>query len=126
MDDPTVRGENGKLETFNHWVVFDLPASTLRLHVNQPRVEVLEDGALQGTNGNGAIGYLGPKPPKGETHTYLFRLFALNTPQLTQGPGSQTPLGAGATKPELLDAMAGHVIEVARLRGTYNLLNARF
>ena len=40
MDDPTVRGENGKLETFNHWVVFDLPASTLKLHGNQPRVEV--------------------------------------------------------------------------------------
>jgi Raf kinase inhibitor-like YbhB/YbcL family protein len=126
MDDPTVRGENGKLETFNHWVVFDLPASTLRLHGHQPRVEVLDNGALQGKNGNDVIGYLGPRPPRGEEHTYLFRVFALNTPQLTQGPGSQIPLPAGATKDELVLAMADHVIGIASLRGTFNTLTARF
>jgi len=141
MDDvsiPSVADPNVK-ETFNHWVIFNIPASTLSLRGAIPRREVLDDGALQGVNGNGAIdllegkpvsarglGYLGPGPTDGKTHTYVFRLFALSTAQLTQGPGSQTPLTAGATKEQLEIAMGGtmagqgSILAVAELRGLFN------
>ena len=35
-------------------------------------------GATEGTNDFGKIGYGGPCPPKGETHTYRFSLYALS------------------------------------------------
>ena len=122
MDDPDAPGG-----TFNHWVLFDLPANTLALPARIPRRAALPNGALQGTNENGEIGYLGPNPPRRQRHTYVFRVFALDTPQLTLTlvPGIQIPLGAGATKPELLFAMAGHVLDQAPLRGTFKRLFSR-
>jgi Raf kinase inhibitor-like YbhB/YbcL family protein len=114
MDDPDAPGG-----TFNHWVLYDLPANTLALPARIPRLEVLPNGALQGTNENGEIGYLGPNPPRRQRHTYVFRVFALDTPQLTMGPGSQIPLGAGATALQLEIALEGHVLDQAPLQGTF-------
>ena len=38
----------------------------------------LENGAMQGKNVRGAVGYIGPKPPAGQTHPYHFEVFAIN------------------------------------------------
>jgi Raf kinase inhibitor-like YbhB/YbcL family protein len=105
MDDPDAPGG-----TFNHWVLFDLPASTLALGAGISRLAALPNGALPGTNENENIGYDGPKPPAGRKHTYVFQVFALDT---------QLNLGAGATKTQLLIAVAGHVLAEAQLRGTF-------
>ncbi|HSM73828.1 MAG TPA: YbhB/YbcL family Raf kinase inhibitor-like protein [Desulfobacterales bacterium] len=55
------------------------------------------------------LGYGGPCPPKG-THRYFFNLYALD---------SALGLAPGATKKQLLKAMAGHVLAHAELMGRY-------
>jgi Raf kinase inhibitor-like YbhB/YbcL family protein len=135
MDDedvPSLADPNVK-EPFNHWVIFNIPQGTRDLRGAIPRDLVLSDplGAMQGTNENGQIGYLGPNPqPRGSKHNYVFTLYALNTQFLTLPPvdisGEPTPLAAGATKEQLITAMGGsittggHIIAAVQLRGWFN------
>ena len=42
------------------------------------RQETLGNGAKQGKNDFGNIGYGGPAPPKGKPHRYFFKLYALD------------------------------------------------
>jgi len=46
---------------------------------NQPTDATLNSGAMQGLNVRKASGFLGPKPPAGQTHPYHFEVFALDT-----------------------------------------------
>jgi Raf kinase inhibitor-like YbhB/YbcL family protein len=70
----------------------------------------LANGALQGTNDFGKIGYGGPAPPPGKPHRYFFKLYALD---------DILPLPAGSTKSQLVNAMKGHVLDEGELMGTY-------
>ena len=92
-----------------HWVIYNIPADSLKLEENFPTDRRLPDVTLQGKNSWGRIGYGGPCPPGG-THRYFFRIYALDT---------KLDLEPEATKEELLDAMDGHIIEKAELMGTY-------
>jgi len=94
------------------------PAGTVRDHrvvrsVDSGRSRGPEDWAVadaaEGDNDHGERGYGGPNPPERE-HTYRFRLHALDT---------VLDLASGATKADLEDAMAGHVVDDAELEGTY-------
>jgi Raf kinase inhibitor-like YbhB/YbcL family protein len=96
--------------TFVHWVLWNLPAETRHLHSAVPQTPTLPDGARQGTNGFGRIGYGGPSPPPGPQHRYLFKLYALDAP---------LPLDAGATKEQVLEAMRGHQLAEGILTGMY-------
>lgn len=92
-----------------HWVVYNVPATSERLPENiLPKPEIA-GGGLQGKNDFGKIGYGGPCPPSG-THRYYFKLYALDT---------TLKLPAGATKPDLLNAMHGHVLAETQLMGRY-------
>lgn len=103
-DDPDAPGS-----TWIHWLIFNLPPETRSLpEMVMPREE-LENGAMQGSNSWGNIGYGGPCPPSG-THRYYFKVYALDT---------KLDLIPGATKEELLKAMKGHVIDEGQLMGTY-------
>jgi Raf kinase inhibitor-like YbhB/YbcL family protein len=106
---------------WTHWVLYNIPATTLKLSAGAgtTQAESLPNGALQGVNSNGERGYIGPNPPRGERHTYVITVYALNTAQLTQGPGSQIPLAAGATKQELVTAMQGRILGQASIQGTF-------
>lgn len=96
--------------TFTHWLLWNLPASTRSLPESVPAEAELASGARQGRNGFGDLGYGGPCPPGGSTHRYVFELYALDAP---------LSLAAGATKPELLHAMQGHIVASGRLVGRY-------
>ena len=62
----------------------------------------LGNGAKQGKNDFGKIGYGGPAPPKGKPHRYFFKVYALDT---------ALDLPPGATKAQqLMDAMKGHIL----------------
>lgn len=63
-DDP-----DAPMGTWVHWVLFNLPRNVLKLSENVPKLEVLKNGARQGKNDFGKIGYGGPCPPSG-THRY--------------------------------------------------------
>ena len=57
----------------------------------------------------GEVGYGGPAPPD-KRHTYVFKLYALDT-------GLDLP--GKSTKADVEKAMKGHIIAEAKLTGTY-------
>src|SRR5262249_34552177 len=94
--------------TFVHWVLFNMPAKVRELPEGVPARETLADGAKQGKNGFGNLGFGGPAPPKGKPHRYSCSLNALNTP---------LALSAGATAEQVRSALAGHVLAEGQLMG---------
>ena len=96
--------------TWVHWVLFNLPGRTREVEEGVPTTKTLSNGAKQGTNDFGNIGYGGPAPPKGQPHRYLFKIYALDV---------TLDLSPGATKAQLLDAMKGHILAQGQLMGKY-------
>jgi Raf kinase inhibitor-like YbhB/YbcL family protein len=109
VDDPDAPGG-----TFTHWVVYAIP----------PDYQGLERGIPPGPSVSGAItlrqgssdgsdtpGYFGPCPPEGETHGYVFTLYALD---------EETGLEVGASVDDLRAAMEGHVTAEAKLTAPYS------
>ena len=87
---------------WDHWIVYDI----------EPRDEIpesVEDLGTVGTNSWGRTDYGGPCPDIG-VHRYSFNVFALDA---TLG------LAPGASKSEVLDAIASHVLAEATLTGRY-------
>lgn len=105
MDDP-----DAPVGTWVHWVLFDLPAAVRELEEGVAKQEQLPNGARQGRNDFGKIGYGGPCPPPGKPHRYFFKLYALD---------SKLNLNAGATKADVERAMKGHVLVQGELMGRY-------
>ena len=105
MDDP-----DAPAGTWVHWVLYELPASTRELAENVPKDRELANGARQGRNDFGRTGYGGPCPPRGSSHRYFFKLYALD---------AKTNLKPGASKAELEKAMQGHILAKAELMGRF-------
>lgn len=106
MFDPDAPGNS-----FVHWVVFNIPVDFPVLEQDISRdTATLENGTKQGTNGTGQIGYLGPCPPPGETHRYVFNVFALDT---------VLDLESSATKKQLTQAMRNHILGKGKIIGLY-------
>jgi len=111
VDDPDAREVAGKV--WVHWLLWNAPADTEEIpRAVSPGESIGDiDGAVQGTNDNGEVGYSGPCPPEGDgPHTYRFTLYALNT---------TLDLEPGATRDELENAVEGNVVAQTRLEGTY-------
>lgn len=104
-DDPDAPGG-----TFTHWVLFNLPPTNHELPEAIPAQSQLPNGALQGKNDFGKIGYGGPCPPPGRPHRYRFKLYALDR---------TLDLKAGASQKQVMDAMQGHILGQGQLTGTY-------
>lgn len=95
---------------FVHWVIYNVQATATGLSEGVPSLGELDDGALQGPNDYGEMGYGGPCPPPGETHTYVFTLYALDT---------TLDLPAGTDAQVVLQAAQQHIIAEAALAGSY-------
>ena len=98
LDDPDAPGG-----TFNHWVVWNMPATT---------AEIKEGGPIQGTEGmnsGGQNGYFGPCPPSG-THRYIFKLYALD---------NVLNLDSYSDSSAVKQAISGHILEQAQTAGLY-------
>ena len=104
-DDPDAPGG-----TWIHWVLFNLPGDRRELEEGVPTQGELANGAKQGKNDSGNVGYGGPAPPPGKSHRYFFKLYALDT---------MLPLTPEATHSELVAAMKGHVLAEGQLMGRY-------
>ena len=87
-----------------HWTIWNISRETTRIEEG-----TVPEGATEGTNTFGQIGYGGPCPNAGE-HTYVFRLYALDV-VLT--------LPQGASRESLEDGMSGHLLAQAELAGVY-------
>src|SRR5947209_16285336 len=95
--------------TFVHWLVYGIRPDATGMKEHMGAGPKLPDGARQGRNGFGELGYGGPRPPSG-THRYVFHLYALDT-------DSDVP--AEFTREELEGVIEGHVLEEAQLMGRY-------
>ena len=105
VDDP-----DAPAGTWVHWVLWGLPASTTELPEGVPPREKVLEGARQGENDFGNLGYGGPCPPPGEEHRYFFKLYALD---------GEPELPVGATKSELMDAIGSSIVDRCELVGRY-------
>ena len=98
MADPDAPGG-----TFTHWLLYDVPASTIEI-----------DGHVAGhmlANDFGRPGYGGPCPPRGHgPHRYVFTLYAVDVPALEV---------QGQTRGALERALRPHTLATARLVGRY-------
>ena len=97
---------------FNHWVIWNIPASYGRIPEGIPHAEVVPSlgGAVQGRSAYGGKHYYrGPLPPFG-THTYVFKVYVLDT---------TLDLPASARKPDLQREMEGHILQFGTLTGTF-------
>ncbi|MDH7602220.1 MAG: YbhB/YbcL family Raf kinase inhibitor-like protein [Armatimonadota bacterium] len=95
--------------TFVHWVLFNWPSGSKSIPENVPTKERLPNGAIQGKNDFGKIGYGGPAPPYG-VHRYYFKAYALD---------KMLDLKPGITKRQLEDAMKGHILAQGHIMGRY-------
>jgi len=99
VDDP-----DAPVGTFTHWLAWGISPDAGGLAEGQP-------AQSEGRNDFGQAGYRGPCPPRGHgVHRYFFRLHALE---------SEPALPSGASRNELERAIAGRVVAVAELVGTY-------
>lgn len=108
MDDPDAPNP-----PFVHWLLWDVPADAREIPEAIQASEAVDalDGAVQGANGTGELGYVGPCPPEGDPqHTYLFSLFALEEP---------LGLDPGAGYDEVLAALFPRALARARYVGQY-------
>jgi Raf kinase inhibitor-like YbhB/YbcL family protein len=100
VDDPDAPGG-----VFNHWLLFNVPASTHSLS----KAAAIGESA---TNDFGEAGYRGPCPPKGHgVHRYYFRLYALDVPKLE--------LKKSANRRALDRAMKGHIVAETAFMGRF-------
>lgn len=94
---------------WTHWIIFNLPAETKGVSEFIMEREVLENGAQQGLNDFGTIGYRGPCPPGG-SHRYYYRIYALDV---------LLELPSRINRQDLLEAMNGHIIDQGQIMGIY-------
>ena len=93
------------VDGFTHWVAYNIPGDANTL---------AEGGgeAVQGTNSMGNTGFNGPAPPPGHgSHHYYFWIYALD---------EDLELEPGLDRRALLETIEDHVIEQARLVGTFS------
>lgn len=104
--------EDPDADGFTHWLAYSMPAATAQLPQAIPTATDIPGPTplFQGRNGFGDVGYSGPCPPAGETHTYVFRLLALDR---------ELQLPAGLDRAAFDSASQGHVIAEARLEAPY-------
>jgi Raf kinase inhibitor-like YbhB/YbcL family protein len=101
MDDPDApRG------AFTHWLMWNIPPETKVIDEND-----WLDGAEQGINDGGQLGYMGPCPPEG-IHHYYFKLYALK---------STLDLSGDISKEKLEKEIEENLIDEAELVGIYKL-----
>ena len=102
MEDPDATKGN-----FVHWVLWNIPSDTSVINENS-----IPNKSVEGINGAGKIGYIGPCPPFG-SHRYFFKFFALD---------SSLTLYSDTDAQKLEKEMEGHILDRAYLMGTYERL----
>lgn len=107
VEDPDLPGGG----TFDHWVVYDIPARTTLLPAGNAADEEIAGGGKQGKNSAGRNAWQPSCPPPGnQPHHYNFTLYAVDT---------LLNLDAGKSKADVRSAMTGHILAQAKLTGLF-------
>ena len=89
--------------TFDHWIVWNIPASTSKIGENTVP-------GKEGMNSAKQPSYMGPCPPGG-THRYFFKVYALDV---------ELSLGINSRKKDVEKAMQCHILAKGELVGLYS------
>jgi Raf kinase inhibitor-like YbhB/YbcL family protein len=107
IDDPDAPDPKAPQRVWVHWVLYNIPPATKGLSEDASKAR-LPQGIALGLNDFTKTEYGGPCPPIGR-HRYFHKLYALDiTLDLKE-----------ASKPQIEQAMEGHVLANAELIGTY-------
>lgn len=99
VDDP-----DAPAGTFTHWILYNIPADTREIEEGN-----IPEGALEGKNDAGKIGYTGPCPPSG-IHHYFFKVWGLDT---------ILNVGSGASREEIEKLINEFAIEEGEIMARY-------
>jgi len=102
MDDPDAEAAVGKI--WVHWVIWNISPNTTDIPKSSVPI-----GAIEGQTDFGENHYGGPAPPD-KRHTYVFKLYALNT---------KLALPQNSNKTDVENAMENHILAETVLKGTY-------
>ena len=102
MDDPDAMGAVGKI--WVHWLMWNIEPGIMEITEGSS-----PSGSIEGKTDFGEINYGGPAPPD-KRHTYVFKLYALN---------SKLDLPKGSTKDQLEQAIKNKILDEVILTGTY-------
>jgi hypothetical protein len=99
----TIDDRIGPSRLFTHWLIWNIKSCSV-IPAGIPKEPEIDRpfAAVQGTNDFGKIGYSGPCPPRGETHTYFFNVYGLD---------AKLDLPPGSGKAALEKAMQGHAVQ---------------
>lgn len=97
--------------TFIHWTIYNIPATANSLPPSLAQKPSLDQKISQGINDFKEVGYGGPCPPAGKTHSYIFTLYALDI--ILSLPPASSYL-------ELQKEMKGHILAETRLTGFFS------
>lgn len=98
---------------FTHWLCWAIPPDTATIPRALGQSERLDalDGAIQGENDFGELGYRGPLPPEGDgPHRYRVSVYAVESP---------LDLDPGADRAAVDEALGDGVLATGQLAGTY-------
>jgi len=105
FDDP-----DAPMGTFVHWVLYDIPPTARSLPEGVAKIPSLIGIGTQGINSYRKTGYDGPCPPRGSTHRYNFKIYALK---------SMLDLPAGMSAEKVEQMMEGRVLAQGSFVGKY-------
>jgi Raf kinase inhibitor-like YbhB/YbcL family protein len=105
-DGPTPRL---RLGNFTHWVLYNIPREVHEIKSAATPAELTQGKIEIGNNSSHAAAYMPPCPPLGK-HRYIFRLYALDVPQIH--PSSHD-------RAAVMDAMIGHVLAYGEIVGLF-------
>ena len=105
VDDP-----DAPVGIFVHWVLYGMTGNLTGLPEGVSKSDTVSGIGIQGINDFRKTGYDGPCPPKGSTHRYYFKLYALDV---------ALELKTGAKKAGLEQAMEEHILAQGQLMGRY-------
>lgn len=91
---------------FTHWVVAGIDPATIA--ISEGTVPL---GAVEAINGVDTIGYTGPCPPAGSTHTYIITVHYL---------GGQSGLDDGESGPAMIERLIDIEVAAAEVSGTFS------
>lgn len=110
IDDPDAVPVAGYV--WDHWMIYNIPSSEKSLVNARTQASIESIGGKSLRNSWGKYYYLGPCPPSGQTHTYSFRIYALDVADLSE-------INAESDKIEFENAIKAHTITTGSFTGTF-------
>jgi hypothetical protein len=105
-DDPS---PNFRLGNFTHWLLYGIGPPLHQVKSAAKPAELTQEKIEVGNNSSDAAGYKPPCPPLGK-HRYIFRVYALDVPQIHP---------AARDRDAVVEAMKGHILAFGEISGLF-------